>query len=154
MKFFEKTRYCWEDCEKLNLYYLFSTPVESTGVEVMGFTQVFLRSYSTYSNNKIFDSNFFLFKPVLLLNYFAFLESTTFLVHVLGSFFIFSEASAFTVSVTGPASTFLESTAYTITALSSDSDSLCYKSHRLFFARPFCIIFEIRKGHMSTVNSK
>ena len=36
---------------------------------VIGFTQVFLRSYLTPSNNKIFYDNFFLIKPVLFLDY-------------------------------------------------------------------------------------
>ena len=35
----------------------------------MGFTQVFLRSYLTASNNKIFYDNFFVIKPVLFLDY-------------------------------------------------------------------------------------
>jgi len=38
-------------------------------VGVMGFTQIFLRSYLTASNNKIFYDNFFLIKPVLFLDY-------------------------------------------------------------------------------------
>ena len=37
-------------------------------VGVMGFTQVFLRSYSS-SNHKIFYGNVFLIKPVLFLDY-------------------------------------------------------------------------------------
>ena len=39
------------------------------GMGVMGFTQVFLRSYLTPSNNRIFYDNFFLIKPVLFLDY-------------------------------------------------------------------------------------
>ena len=35
----------------------------------MGFTRVFLRSYLTPSNNRIFYNNFFLIKPVLFLDY-------------------------------------------------------------------------------------
>ena len=35
----------------------------------MGFTQMFLKSYLTSSNNKIFYGNFFQIKPVLFLDY-------------------------------------------------------------------------------------
>ena len=39
------------------------------GVGVMGFTQVFLKSYLTPSKDKIFYENFFLIKPVLFPDY-------------------------------------------------------------------------------------
>ncbi len=72
---FWKKRVIVEKAAKNWIYTTFSAPLgNAPRVGVMGFTQVFLRLCLTSSNNKIFDSNFFLFNaqfwciiPVLLL---------------------------------------------------------------------------------------